>query len=372
MPHEVYLVPYVNAAVRERGGFIGVGRRRVMLLGLLLLKVLTVSQMRAVLAHEFGHYHGGDTRVAPWICRTREAIIRTVRHLSGSSIVLHLPFVWYGRMFLRVTEAISRRQEYLADELAARTVGARPRIDGLRISFGARKAFPAYWSEEIVPVLSAGFLPPISDGFDQFLRQPEIADQVARITQEEMSAPRIDPHDGHPSLPDRIKALNALPPGPEPSADPMALSLLADGAAMERGLGASLMQPGTPALRPLAWDEVGMQVLVPSWEAQVREDAELLAGQTVADLPRLAPHSTSDEAFRRARIVSIWVALGVALASAGWSVDALPGAPLILRRASDTVEPCPVARELASGELTAQAWAERCSTLGIGGLRLSV
>ncbi|TMF18920.1 MAG: hypothetical protein E6I31_14475 [Chloroflexi bacterium] len=101
MPHEVYLVPDVNAGVRERGGLMGIGGRRVMLLGLPLLTVLTISQMRAVLAHEFGHYHGGDTRIAPWVYRTREAIIRTIRHLSGSSSVLHLPFVWYGNLFLR-------------------------------------------------------------------------------------------------------------------------------------------------------------------------------------------------------------------------------------------------------------------------------
>ena len=65
-------------------------------------------------------------------------------------------------------------------------------------------------------------------------------------------------------------------------------------------------------------------------------------------------------------------ALAVALASAGWSVDALPGAPPILRRASDIVEPFRVAQELASGELSAQAWGERCTALGIGGLRLNV
>jgi len=77
MPHEVYLVPDMNAGVRQRGGFMGTRGRRVMLLGLPLLQVLTISEMRAVIAHEFGHYHGGDTRLAPWIYKTREAIIRT-------------------------------------------------------------------------------------------------------------------------------------------------------------------------------------------------------------------------------------------------------------------------------------------------------
>src|SRR6266566_7859504 len=61
MPEEVYVTPEMNAGVLQRG------RRRVMVLGLPLMQVMTVSQMRAVLAHEFGHYYGGDTRLGPWI-----------------------------------------------------------------------------------------------------------------------------------------------------------------------------------------------------------------------------------------------------------------------------------------------------------------
>jgi Zn-dependent protease with chaperone function len=87
------------------------------------MQVLTIAEMRAVLAHEFGHYYGGDTRLAPWIYKTREAILRTVGHLSRRGSILQFPFVFYARLFMRVTQAISRAQEYAADALAARTVG---------------------------------------------------------------------------------------------------------------------------------------------------------------------------------------------------------------------------------------------------------
>jgi Zn-dependent protease with chaperone function len=76
MPLEVYLVPDMNAFVTERGGFMGFGARRVMGLGLPLLQILTVSELRAVLAHEFGHFYSGDTALGPWIYKTRNAIIR--------------------------------------------------------------------------------------------------------------------------------------------------------------------------------------------------------------------------------------------------------------------------------------------------------
>jgi len=65
MPSEVYLIGDVNAWVADRGGILGFGSRRVMGLGLPLMSALTVSQFRAVLAHEFAHYYGGDTSLGP-------------------------------------------------------------------------------------------------------------------------------------------------------------------------------------------------------------------------------------------------------------------------------------------------------------------
>src|SRR5262249_22697633 len=55
MPAEVYLVGDVNAWVSQRGGVMGVGSRRVMGLGLPLLQAVRVSELRAIVAHEFGH-----------------------------------------------------------------------------------------------------------------------------------------------------------------------------------------------------------------------------------------------------------------------------------------------------------------------------
>ena len=159
MPAEVYLTPEMNAGVLQRG------RRRVMVIGLPLMQIMTVSQMRAVLAHEFGHYHGGDTKLGPWVYRTRETIERTLRTVSRNGALLQLPFLWYGRLFLRVSQAVSRQQEFAADQLAARTVGAKPMIDGLRNLARGSIAFDSYWRQEVVPLVEAGFQPPVAEGF---------------------------------------------------------------------------------------------------------------------------------------------------------------------------------------------------------------
>ena len=370
MPHEVYLVPDVNAGVRQRGGFMGFGGRRVMLLGLPLLQVLTISEMRAVLTHEFGHYHGGDTRLAPWIYKTREAIGRTIGHLASQSSLLHLPFLLYGRMFLRVTQAVSRQQEYAADALAARVVGARPLISGLRKVFGAALAFDSYWREEVVPIVRAGYLPPIAGGFSHFLEQPQVESAIVKATQEELSVPRVDLYDSHPSLPDRIKALESMPLGAEPAGEPAALSLLADAAAAEPGLVSTMLKPGSPPLRPVSWQNVGPDVLIPLWQARVQREAQLVTRQTVADIPRLIPPGSWDEESRRLRVGTIGAALAVALARSGWTLESLPGESPVLRRGSETLEAFRMVHDLAVGALSPDAWQSRCSALGISGLQL--
>src|SRR5262249_12562420 len=83
LPSEVYLIPDVNAYVGDRGGLMGIGSHRIMGLGLPLLSLLTVSEFRAVLAHEFAHYYGGDTRLGPWVYKTRRAMIRTIENLAS-------------------------------------------------------------------------------------------------------------------------------------------------------------------------------------------------------------------------------------------------------------------------------------------------
>ena len=85
MPAHVYVVNDVNAFVTQRGGIMGLGSRRVMGLGMPLLRTLTVSELRAVVAHEMGHFYGGDTKLGPWIYKTRAAMGRTVQNLYASA-----------------------------------------------------------------------------------------------------------------------------------------------------------------------------------------------------------------------------------------------------------------------------------------------
>lgn len=95
-PDGIYLDLPVNASVTEHR------RRRMMLLGLPLLATLDAEELRAVIAHEYGHYTGGDTRFAGWIWRTRVAVLKTVQRLAESESwfrrsVVRWPFQWFLR-----------------------------------------------------------------------------------------------------------------------------------------------------------------------------------------------------------------------------------------------------------------------------------
>ena len=285
MPAEVFLVPNLNAWVAQRGGVMGFGSRRVMGLGLPLLEALSVRQFRAVLAHEFGHYYGGDTRLGPWIYKTRAAIERTLRNVHAHSGMLAKPFQWYGNAFVRITHAVSRQQEFSADALAARTVGAAPLIEGLRFLHGSDGAFSAYWSQEVAPVLQLGARPPIAAGFRQFLAVPHVRTAVDQAVERELAEGEASPYDTHPCLRDRVAALAELPAGEPAIHDPPAITLLDAPDRLESSLLAFMGGPDAPPLESVPWDDVGERVWLPFWRAQ----AVRHAGRLPASRPPIFP-----------------------------------------------------------------------------------
>jgi heat shock protein HtpX len=377
MPAEVYITPEVNAGVLQRG------RRRVMVLGLPLMQIMTVSQMRAVLAHEFGHYYGGDTKLGPWVYRTRETIERTLRTVSQQSALLQLPFLWYGRLFMRVSQAVSRQQEFAADQLAARTVGAKPMIDGLRNLGWGSIAFNVYWRQEVVPLIEAGFQPPLAEGFTRFLAEPDIMKEVGAAAQEQLAQAKTDPYDSHPPDAERIAALAALPAGPDYGDEPAAVTLVAGVELIDPVLLSGVLKPGLQ-LRMISWADAGTVALLPGLRERVRRQAGLVGSYTVGWVPELLKYADrlgdseakaagATVAPDRARSLGIGLAaaaLATALAQNGWTAESLPGRPLLMRHGAVTLEPFVEVNRLARGEQDADTWQRRCWDLGIRDMSL--
>ena len=400
MPREVYLIGDLNSWVAERGGVMGVGSRRVMGLGLPLVRILTISQFRAVLAHEFGHFYTGDTRLLPWVHKTREAMVRTLINLGSESLaeafarfqlaalVYHLAvaaLVGYWKLFMRITQAISRRQEYRADELAGHVAGPRALIEGLCAIHGASAALPSFWQTQLVPAIEAGCRPSIADGFAYFIAVPGIAKAISGHMEKELREATTDPYGTHPPLRDRLAAIRRLGLGRQEPDNTLAITLL-DGV---DGMELQLLQTINPdrnvsSLRSVSWERVGTEVYIPAWRDLARGYASLLADYTVERLPEAI--ANLDEIARRMRDPQgmlltrqqrveraaqlLWRALAAALWDDGWQLHAAPG-EFHVERGEYRIAPAEIVAEIRSGAITAIDWSQRCKAAGISALPLT-
>jgi heat shock protein HtpX len=375
MPVEVYLIPDVNAFVAQRGGFMGLGGRRIMGIGLPLMLVDTVGQFRATIAHEFGHYHGGDTKLGPWIYAARAAIFRTI--LTLDEHILQLPFRWYGTLFLRITFAVSRRQELLADELASRIAGARANGDALTREFKGTVGFQRYLETEFMPVMKAGHVPPLLEGFSTFLKAPHVSPILDEILAHELSEPSDDPLNTHPPLKHRLEAIKRQNPGTQTGPDPLAITLLQNVPQLERELLATVFDdPKVRRLPSMTWEEMGAKVLVPSWREAVRNGATVLREVQAPGLPEVAGDlaafgrrlsrrvGSKQEAIQLASY-TVGSALSLALHERGWTIETSPGSAIMLRKGAETVEPFTHVGELAEKKIDSAEWRRRCEAWGL-------
>lgn len=382
MPHEVYLLNEVNAFAGSRGGFLGLGRKRLLGIGLPLIAASDVSELRAVLAHEFGHECGGETRLAPWIYATRAAMARTITRLhEKGERILDKPFLLYAHVFLRVTHAVSRSQELAADRLAATLAGGEALRSSLSRTPALGAAYASYMESEYAPVVMAQHRPPLAQGFQRFVSQPEVRVKLEKIAEQARTTLDGNPFDTHPPLGQRLIAIPATAqPVLKPDARP-ALDLL-DG--LDR-LETRLMAPRVQgidlrALPRVEWEQSARLVWIPVWERIVREQQAALDGLTLADVPQLAREGSSrsgrleltketsadERAVQFARLAENAVA--IALVRAGWEPTTAPGESITVSCGEERL----VVHGLTERAVAdPHAWGELCRRTGIGGLCLA-
>jgi len=377
MPEDVYLTNDVNAFVAQRGGIMGVGARRVMGLGLPLMQSLTVDEFKGVLAHEFGHYHAGDVALGPWIYKTRAAIGRTIAQLSDN--VLRFIFIAYANLFLRVTHAVSRRQEFIADEVGASVAGAAAMASGLRKVGAAAVLYQSYWHNELLPVVQAGFRPPVTWGFARYSADPKVSPLFEAVAQDQESAEQ-NPYDTHPPLKDRVAALSRQASAAGVADIRPAASLLRDIDACERRLFEKI-SADFASLKALDWAHVCDAVYTPMWRARVKKYGALLRDYTCLNPPAsraelitigrgIIPSVVPDEVRIGAAWQLIVAAYSLTLAPLGWTAETWPGDEVVLRRGSDELRPWSELSAVVDGHTPIAAWRERCVRLGMGELRL--
>jgi Zn-dependent protease with chaperone function len=204
VPDRVTIVADAAAKVIERGRLLGVfGGRRDLYLGLPLLQAWDEAHLRAVAAHELGHFSPRLGRLAPLAYRGRVAVGRTVprippRNPAGPMLRT------YAKLYRRIDAPFSRAQELTADQIAAEYAGvtaARAVLRDLPALDALQRIFHA---EYLGPGWQAGHVP--DDLFGGFLRVLAArADDVAVLRARDPGAPTT--WDTHPPVAERLAAL---------------------------------------------------------------------------------------------------------------------------------------------------------------------
>lgn len=150
-PKKVFLTSDVNAAVFYDSNFwsMFLPVRKNLQIGLGLVNILTVSELKAVLAHEFGHFSQRSMKVGSYVYNVNQVIfnmlyendgyqemiqrwagfsnyfsifvIIAVKVVAGIQFILRKLYGVVNKSYL----ALSREMEFHADEIAARTAGSQ-------------------------------------------------------------------------------------------------------------------------------------------------------------------------------------------------------------------------------------------------------
>ncbi len=162
LPNKVYVSPDVNAAVMPRTSLINlfVEPKKDLLIGMGLVNCVNLSEFKAVLAHEFGHFSQsamgssyayvatriiGDLvdgedwfdRLINW-CKRQDNAVSIFGHVIGSCLWLGRKVLeWLYKVITLQRLAVSREREFHADKVAVSAAGSNAVVHCLlRTEFG--------------------------------------------------------------------------------------------------------------------------------------------------------------------------------------------------------------------------------------------
>jgi Zn-dependent protease with chaperone function len=247
-PDTVTIVADAAAKIIERTRLLGLaGGRRDLYLGLPLLQAWDAAHLRAVAAHELGHYSPRLGRLAPLAYRGRVAVGRTIPRIPRRNPAGPL-LRTYAKFYRRVDAPFSRAQELTADSIAAEYAGRGAAAAVLRDLPALDALQRIFHAEYLGPGWQAGHVP--DDLFGGFLRVLAArANDVAVLRARDPGAP--SGWDTHPPVTDRLAALAAA----HSPADEAAKSAATDAAETSTRAGSGASAPlgaGERAPSPVA------------------------------------------------------------------------------------------------------------------------
>lgn len=265
LPDQVWLTSAPGASVVEQASLFGLKPgRRFLMIGYPTLQAFTRTQVRAVLAHEFGHYGHFDAHMTVTGYRAHVAVARMLGRFPRSTInPLSWLFRGYARLFILTQRVASRRREYGADQVMGRIAGRAAAQSALRLLPVLAGEWTRFVHVHAESGAEVGLAP--ADVYGGFARMLEArrewlstADAPIRFS---------SPWDTHPPMEERLWALETAPDRSDVDDRP-ALGLLADSAHSAARLEEAAFDFG--GRRRIPWDDYPRESAL----ARLKVDAE--------------------------------------------------------------------------------------------------
>jgi tetratricopeptide (TPR) repeat protein len=217
---EIRLTGGLSIAVVERGRWRDKLRgrsRRSLCLGMGTFEAFELGAFRAVLAHEYGHFHHGDTAGGEFVQRVNASLWMFAQSIIDWKGNAWWNVAWhfvrgYHALFNRITLGASRLQELHADRLSALSYGQAAASEGL-LHMVRREAVLQIESQRAFEQAQHSRSFPRSPlRLDPVLDRRQAADWVATV----LKMPAKEDH-SHPSLSQRLAWIQASARGNESS-----------------------------------------------------------------------------------------------------------------------------------------------------------
>ncbi|SDM98746.1 M48 family metallopeptidase [Siphonobacter aquaeclarae] len=169
LPRKIFLSPEVNAAVFYDSTFwsMFLPVRKNLIIGLGLVNALTISELKAVVGHEFGHFSQKSTRLGSYVYQTNKIIYNLLYENDGWLNLLHTWGEWHSvfaifagltrwfvtqcirvlrsvhNLLAKTNMGLSREMEFDADAVGASVAGSEQQIQALRKIEVASAAYDA-------------------------------------------------------------------------------------------------------------------------------------------------------------------------------------------------------------------------------------
>lgn len=357
----IQLIAGATAYIRPERNWFGQIRSLEVGIGLPLLSTLNETELSSVIAHEFGHFVGGDLTMGPWIYRTRASIANTVYDLDDSIFLLDLLFLSYGKWFLRISASISRSQEFAADALAASQFGIPATRSALEKVYLIDPMWSAYLDHELGGALQRGVKVPVFEGFRRFCTPGTRRAEIVKSIQLNEHTAKTE-FDTHPTLAERV---SAICPGATPAMPPLSecLHLTGGEAATENAWYQSWTQQ---EMKESSWELYGKDIVqsqnserfTASWmDPQQLPLTQLpdLAGKVDSLWEQLRPAGINflSPLGKRRYILSVledWIC--ACLTHQGFELSYSPGKELTMQRDKFTLSPRELLRQASAGGLS--------------------